>query len=189
MRRLGQQKPEPRACGESRYPNATPRLLCGNRESRAKGDKLAINTMARFRSCCLQVKPTLASDVSPYLKTSELTIDTMLRFWPRRQQLQPRVTSDVCLHSRNSARIFRGGVRTLQRDRSFPRPTPPPRFANRISGDVPYRRLCGYFTATLSVAPSRLARGAATARRGKAASSPLPLPPGRRSGHSSPSRP
>ena len=35
----------------------------------------------------------------------------------------PRL-SDVCLHLRKWARIFRGGVRTLQRNRPFPRPTP-----------------------------------------------------------------
>ena len=57
-----------------RYPNATPRLLCGSRESQAKSGRQAVNTTVWFWPRCLQFWPTLVSDVPPYLKTSELAI-------------------------------------------------------------------------------------------------------------------
>src|SRR5215210_7197632 len=55
-------------------------------------------------------------------------------------------------------------------------PPSTPRFANLISGDVPSKRLRGYCTVTLSAGPSRPSRDATTPRRGRVASSPLPLP-------------
>jgi hypothetical protein len=63
-----------------RPPNATPRLLCGSRESQEKYGNRAIETTVCFWPCCLQFWPTLVSDVFLYPNPGELAIYNVVLF-------------------------------------------------------------------------------------------------------------